>query len=200
VGLLLAVGNLITSLTVVFLLPEPSEEKQKIPSIDYNNGHSISYWNEIFSIEILLPMFILFVSNSAFQLIETALPPAASHGLGWGPVETSGVLGATSFVIFFCMILVVYLSTNDVSDTLLVVIGNLFFAIGGTAIFFLWTEQARIWHYIVPVIVTVAGFPFVASPNRSNFTKAIHKRSGLESHQATMQAMLSMTASAAGFT
>jgi lipid-A-disaccharide synthase-like uncharacterized protein len=133
-------------------------------------------------------------------LIETALPAAASDGLGWGPVETSGVLGGTSIVIFGLMILVMFLSSKQVSDTALVVVGNVFFAVGGICIYFFWTDIANVWHYVVPVMIAVAGFPFIASPNRSNFTKAVMSKPVLESSQATMQAMLSMMASAAGFT
>jgi MFS family permease len=206
VGLLLAVGNLLTALTVFFLFPEPpeKEDKDKLQETDAAATSAASggskFWNACLSIDIVLPALILFVSNSAFQLIETALPAAASDGLGWGPVETSGVLGGTSIVIFGLMILVMFLSSKQVSDTALVVVGNVFFAVGGICIYFFWTDIANVWHYVVPVMIAVAGFPFIASPNRSNFTKAVMSKPVLESSQATMQAMLSMMASAAGFT
>lgn len=207
VGLLLAVGNLLALLTVYFLLPEPPEKdnaKEKLQHTDPtpmdSSGGASMFWRACLSIDIILPAVILFVANSSFQLIETALPPAASHGLGWGPVETSGVLGATSIVIFGIMMLVMVLSSKEVSDTSLVVVGNCFFAVGGICIYVYWTDGGDVLHYVIPVMIAVAGFPFIASPNRSNFTKAVMSNPSLESSQATMQAMLSMMASAAGFT
>lgn len=205
VGLLLAVGNFLTALTVYFVLPEPPEKEDvKLPealgAAGASSTSSADFWMACLSIDILLPTFILFVANSCFQLIETALPPAASHGLGWGPVETSGVLGATSIVIFGVMALVMFLSAKKVSDTKLVVVGNLFFLVGGLVTYYCWTEEGMIWQYVVPVMVSVAGFPFIASPNRSNFTKAVMNQPALESSQATMQAVLSMFSSVAGFT
>eukprot|EP00980_Cylindrotheca_fusiformis_P011139 scaffold2557_cov121-Cylindrotheca_fusiformis.AAC.22 len=207
VGLLLAVMNLVTLFIVYFFLPEPPEKvaKKKLeevqpsePALDTSGGSM--FWHACLSIDISLPCVILFASNSAFQLIETALPAAAADGLGWGPVETSGVLGATSIVIFGVMVLVMVLSSKLVSDTTLVVVGNVCFVVGGTCIYLFWTNVGNSLHYIIPVIISVAGFPFIASPNRSNFTKAVMTNPVLESSQATMQALLSMMASAAGFT
>jgi len=203
VGLLLAIGNFVTALTVYFVLPEPPKKDDiKLPEAMDAGGSSSSaaFWKACLSIDILLPAFILFVANSAFQLIETALPPAANHGLGWGPVETSGVLGATSIVIFGTMMGVMYLSAKKVPDSKLVAVGNVNFMIGGVLIYLMWTDDSKVWQYIVPVMVSVAGFPFIASPNRSNFTKAVMNSSALESSQATMQAILSMFSSVAGFT
>jgi len=204
VGLLLVIGNFVTALTVYFFLPEPPEKNDiKLPEAmeeSASTSSSTDFWKACLSIDILLPTFILFVANSAFQLIETALPAAASHGLGWGPVETSGVLGATSIVIFGVMTLVMFLSARKVSDTKLVATGNLFFLVGGIFTYLMWTDVAMAWQYIVPVMISVAGFPFIASPNRSNFTKAVMNQPALESSQATMQSILSMFSSVAGFT
>ena len=98
------------------------------------------------------------------------------------------------------MVLVMRLSAIGVSDTAQVIAGSALFGVGGTLVYFCWTaDGAAFWQYVVPVVVTVAGFPLVTSPNRSNFTKAVMGKPALESHQATMQAVLSMTASAAGF-
>jgi Na+/melibiose symporter-like transporter len=130
--------------------------------------------------------------------IETALPPAAFHGLGWGPVATSGVLGGSSIIIFFSMALVMHLS-GKVNDILMVAYGNLFWIVGGAGMYFLWTDHAQVWHYVLPVMISGAGFPFIAASNRSNFTKAVASKPELEDSQAVMQAVLSMASSVAGF-
>jgi hypothetical protein len=130
--------------------------------------------------------------------IETALPPAAANGLGWGPVEVSGVLGSSSIVIFCIMILVMVLS-GKVSDLLMVAWGNILWIIGGTGMYLLWTDYGTTLQYVLPVMVACAGFPFIAASNRSNFTKAVASKPELESSQAVMQAVLSMASSVAGF-
>ena len=142
---------------------------------------------------------LLFLLPDTIHSVETALPPAAAHGLGWGPVATSGVLGSTSIVIFAVMAFVMFLSSKKVPDTVMVGIGNIFWIIGGSGMYLFWTYEAPQWHYVVPVMISCAGFPFIASSNRSNFTKAINCKPELESSQALMQSILSMSASVAGF-
>jgi Na+/melibiose symporter-like transporter len=149
-----------------------------------------------FRVGISHALSIAFLSNG--RSIETALPPAAAHGLGWGPVATSGVLGASSVVVFLSMMLVMYLS-GKVNDILMVAIGNMFWIVGGAGMYFLWTDGAQVWHYVVPVMIGCSGFPFIAASNRSNFTKAVASIPELEDYQAVMQAVLSMAASVAGF-
>ncbi|CAJ1970157.1 unnamed protein product [Cylindrotheca closterium] len=203
VGLLLAIGYFVAALVVYFIMPEPPEKDNtvKLPeAFDAGSSDSANFWIACLSIDILLPTFILFAANSAFQLIETALPPAASHGLRWGPSEASAVLGAVSIAIFGVMGVVMFMSTSGVSDTKLVAAGNLLFLVGGVSIYLMWTDVANAWQYILPVMISISGFPFIASPNRSNFTKAVMDRPVLESNQATMHAILSMFHSVAGFT
>jgi hypothetical protein len=65
--------------------------------------------------------------------------------------------------------------------------------------YYLWTYQAPVWHFVVPICLSVSGYPFIASANRSNFTKAVKKNPDLEAFQSMMQAILSMGASVGGF-
>mmetsp|Transcript_11351 Transcript_11351/g.17402 ORF Transcript_11351/g.17402 Transcript_11351/m.17402 type:complete len:526 (+) Transcript_11351:163-1740(+) len=206
VGLLLAALNLLAVTMVYFFLSEPPKKdtpKGKAFSVTAAPPQSPSpllyNYNVVLSIEILLPIFIIFVAVASFQLIETALPPATSHSLGWGPVEASTVLGGSSVVIFGAMVLVMILSSKKVSDTVLVVIGNLLWVVGGAAIYLLWTDESLVWHFIVPVMISMSGFPFLGSPNRSNFTKSVKSKPELENSQAMMQAILSMASDVAGF-
>jgi Na+/melibiose symporter-like transporter len=130
--------------------------------------------------------------------IETALPVAAADGLGWGPVAISTVLGGTSFVIFFCMMLTIFLS-DKVSDLAMVAFGNFMWILGGGGMYLLWKRDAKVWHYVLPVVLAISGFPFISAANRSNFTKAVCDKPELEGSQALMQSVLSMAASVAGF-
>lgn len=72
VGLLLALGNALVMTFVFFFLDEPPEkEPSKLPASDEKDDddtdHS-SIWKVVTCIEILLPLFILLVVNSSFQL------------------------------------------------------------------------------------------------------------------------------------
>lgn len=72
VGILLVVGNFLVLTCVVLLLEEPPEKEKKFPDIVGATASSASQtgnlWNGIFKIEIMLPIFILLVINSSFQL------------------------------------------------------------------------------------------------------------------------------------
>ena len=114
-------------------------------------------------------------------------------------MQTSGVLGATSILLFFSMLGVLFLSSRKVPDSVLVAIGNIGWIIGGTLIYFLWVADAKAWQFVLPVVISVCGFPFIGAPNRSNFTKAVDTKPELDDLQGSMQAVLSMFASVAGF-
>ena len=134
-----------------------------------------------------------------FCRIETGFTPAASHALGWGPIESSGVLGSSSIVIFGCMMLVFTLSKMKVPDEGLIALGSVFWIVGGTSMYYFWKEPGVVWQFVVPVMVAIAGFPFMAPTNRSLFTKAVDSIPELESKHGTMQALLSSVSSVAGF-
>lgn len=66
--------------------------------------------------------------------------------------------------------------------------------------YLMWVVEAPVWHFVLPVAIAVTGFPFIAAPNRSAFTKAVDSKPLLAESQGSMQALLSMAASVAGFT
>jgi hypothetical protein len=134
-----------------------------------------------------------------FKVIETGFAPAAYHALGWGPVQTSSVLGSTSVLLFFSMMFVFFLSGKKVGDEALVIAGSCFWIVGGSLLYCFWTAGAAIWHFVIPVMISVMGFPFIAASNRSLFTKFVDTKPSLETRHAFMQAVLSMAASVAGF-
>ena len=116
-----------------------------------------------------------------------------------GPVMTSTVLGSSSILLFACMLFVFYLAAKKTRDEILVIAGSLFWVIGGTLLYFLWSAGAKTWEFVLPVIVCICGFPFIASSNRSLFTRRVDANPTLETRHAFMQALLSMAASVAGF-
>jgi len=147
----------------------------------------------------LVPTLSIFALNANFQLIETAFAPAASHALGWGPVQTSFLLGSVSIVIFINMMVVFQLSARKVSNEALLVFGLIVSITGYTSVFFLWQMNAKVWHFAVPMIIGITSFPYLGAPSRSIFTKQVDSDHVLDSYHGTMQALLSMAASVAGF-
>jgi hypothetical protein len=108
-------------------------------------------------------------------------------------------MGTNALLMFFLMMFVMFLSINKVSDTLLVLVGNTLGAVGGVLVYFLWTYQAPVWHFVLPIVLSISGFPFIMSSNRSNFTIAVKSKAELENAQSMMQAIMSMGASVGGF-
>ena len=138
--------------------------------------------------------------NTRCCSIETGFAPAAYHAMEWGPVETSAVLGSISLIILLMMFVVFELSRCKVKDEYILAYGLVQSIIGYSLIWFQWVAGGRPWQFIVPILISVSSFPFLAAPTRSLFTKAVDNIEALEGHQGTMQAVLSMAASVAGFT
>jgi hypothetical protein len=97
------------------------------------------------------------------------------------------------------MMLVFYLSSNNVKDETLVIIGSSMWCVGGFLVYFLWVAGAEAWHFVLSVFVCICGFPFIGASNRSLFTRRVDANPCLETRHAFMQSLLSMAASVAGF-
>jgi hypothetical protein len=87
-----------------------------------------------------------------------------------------------------------------VTDEILLLIGLFFSIIGYTAMYLMWEASTTIWRFSLPIFLATMAFPFMSAPTRSIFTKIVDSKEYLMYHQGTMQAILSMAASVAGFT
>lgn len=228
VGIILILTNLLAILTVFFLLEEPKPDISRAHSSDEVEEHvssrtgsdsesnrdstleltdldSIEYTNAavfraIISPETMVPLLSIFAFNAAFQLVETGFAPAAAHALGWGPVNTSGVLGSVSLIIMVDMFFVQQLSSRfEVSDMALLCFGHVLSTVGYSSLFGMWKMGAEVWQFVLPVVVGAGSFPFMAAPTRSIFTQGVSTKPALNNFRGTMQALLSMGASIAGF-
>ena len=210
VGLILVLLNFSAMLTVAYFLEEPRDHK------DYNSESSsetlgttdsnledTSSWadisNAFISLNIIIPMLSIFTFNANFQLIETGFPPAANDALGWGPITTSLAMGSISLLIALNMFTVIQLSKRGVTDAQLLSFGMTLSAVSYTALYFLWVRHADVWTFYAPVAGAACSFPFLAAPTRSIFTAAVNNKPLLSRHGGSMQAILSMMASMAGF-
>lgn len=98
------------------------------------------------------------------------------------------------------MFVVFELSRFKVRDEFILAFGLVVSIVGYTMMWMLWVAQAAAWKFILPIVCSASAFPFLAAPTRSLFTKAVDNIEFLDGHQGTMQAVLSMAASVAGFT
>jgi MFS family permease len=86
-----------------------------------------------------------------------------------------------------------------VTDENLLVAGLLFSIVGYTSMYLMWEAQTTIWQFSLPIFLATMAFPFMSAPTRSIFTKIVDSKPNLMYHQGTLQAILSMAASVAGF-
>jgi hypothetical protein len=71
--------------------------------------------------------------------------------------------------------------------------------IGYTLLYILWKKDTELWKFIFPVVLSIACFPLLGAPSRTVYTELVSSQPYLASHQGTMQALISMSASIAGF-
>lgn len=98
------------------------------------------------------------------------------------------------------MVIVFSLSARKVRDEFIVMFGAAVSMVGYFLVWDLWRWESAAWNFYVPIILGTSGFPFLAAPVRSLFTKAVDSIDILAENQGSMQALLSMFASFAGFT
>ena len=216
VGLILIVCNLAAIVAILVFLEEPEFSDEDEGEGGENDVESVNkpmlskqsssfaastlqVTRAFMSIDILVPLLSLFMFNANFQLIETGFAPAAYDALGWEPVQTSLALGSVSFIIALCMYVVMNLSKRGASDTILLTGGLIVSTLAYTALYFAWTQTASGLRFYLPIAAAASSFPFLGAPTRSLFTVAIDSKPVLKKSQGSMQAVLSMGASVAGF-
>ena len=85
-------------------------------------------------------------------------------------------------------------------DEFLILLGSVISFAGYVMIWDWWRWHSSAWNFIIPIGLGASAFPFLTAPTRSVFTKAVDQCEILSSSQGSMQAILSMCASVAGFT
>jgi len=65
--------------------------------------------------------------------------------------------------------------------------------------YLLWKNPTTVFLFALPILLSTLAFPFLGAPTRSSYTRVIDASPYLKHHQGTMQALLSMVASVAGF-
>lgn len=200
IGIVLLVGNVLSFVAMYLMLREPPEDTTPESSrVDHVDERSWKFWKSVLSLEILVPIASILSLNANFQLLETGLAPALSHALGWGPVEISTIFGISAVFIFLVILRTFQLSALGYTDGALLVIGIIASTIGYSLMYMWWSTNSSMILFVVPILLSNVAFPFMGAPTRSLFTRSVAGKEYLRKHQGTMQAVLSMAASIAGF-
>jgi len=216
VGLIIAGGEILLLIVMLFFLEEPipvnnqkknskKDQRKSIVSVSSSDESAtvrtptLQIVKSILSFEIVFPLFLMTVGMASFRLPFVALAPVSAHALGWGPVETSSVFSMLSIVITGGMALVLYLSSLNIPDVVMLTTGNLFIGISGYLIYQLWDDQSANWiTFSFPVWFLCFGYPFIGPANRASFTMAVHSKPELAGMHGVMQSMLTQAMSLAG--
>jgi len=141
VGLVLICINLFAMACIYFMLEEPKpylEQQESFASeisLQSTTPDRLDVLKALITPNILVPMLSNFASKMNFVIIETAFAPAASHALGWEPVQTSLVLALNSAIISVNLMIVFQLSARKVNDEAM---------IGCTLLYFFWEMDANV--------------------------------------------------------
>ena len=207
VGIVLIMANLISAIAIYTLLDEPKEEIKEVQADLTSSTRSSMTTSSatkailsFLSLDIMVPMLSIFSFNACFQLIETGFAPAANDALGWGPVESSSVLGSLSVLIAANMYFVIKLSKSGISDSTLLSGGLVGSIVGYTSVCLFWMKDSSALHFYLPILISASSFPYMAATTRSIFTVSVNSKPALKEYHGFMQAVLSMAASVAGFT
>ena len=200
VGLLLSFSNLLCILIIYCFLSEPASSSSTTRRHTQESPvGGWTFWKSLFCLDILVPHLSCFCYTASGQLLMTAMAPAASDALGWGPVLVSTLMGASSLVTGVAVATVMESSRRGVADGKLLMTGLYLSVLGFALMYTFWKNPTTATRFTVPVIIVYLAGPFVGSPTRSIYTRAVDRKSSLRSHQGTLQAMISMTMSFASF-
>lgn len=204
IGLVLFILNSLSVLVIYLVQKEPQERISSDiapmngrESSNHRNGWE--FWKSVLSIDVIVPILCTLSLNANFQLLETGLAPASHHALNWNPVQISTVFGFNSIWIFFMLAITYWMSSAGVSDINMLIIGLIASSTGYALLYVLWSMDTSIILFVLPIIIASTSFPFLAAPARSLFTRVVDGKEYLRNSQGTMQAIMSMAASVAGF-
>jgi hypothetical protein len=103
------------------------------------------------------------------------------------------------FSIYILFQDVMQLSKRGVSDSDMMCGGLILSIVGYSSLYLMWTQDASVLQFYIPILLGASCFPFLAAPTRSIFTVAVNAKPALSKYHGLMQSILSMGASVAGF-
>lgn len=141
VGVLLAAFDCVAFVLIYLFLLEPKNSNKdaaaaaakSIQNDEPKQEHE--GWKVVFQelasiIKLLLSIFANFVIMANYNLIETTFSPAASHGLGWVPVQISAVYSISSICMLICTIITMVLSKSyKIRDTIFILVEFTFWTV-----------------------------------------------------------------------
>ncbi|EJK58028.1 hypothetical protein THAOC_21877 [Thalassiosira oceanica] len=208
VGLLIASLDFISFIATYFFVHDPPTKKAA-PESDGSSSEGFggaAGWaavlREFGSFKVFMPALAQFVCSANWQIIETALAPASSDALGWGPVQVSTVLGSNA-ILGMTMTVVAAILVKYLSDTTMVASGFFCWFVAGL----LMVRQDTIrlttkrTHGYLPLpnrTVGLTGFPIILPSLQALFSKAVVGRPEIMPIIGRMWSFFTMTGTIAG--
>jgi hypothetical protein len=133
-----------------------------------------------------------------FSVFITAFAPVAKHALQWDAVQISKVSAVGSAVMFCGMLIAIGLSMKDIPDRWMINFGFTSFAVGGSFMYYNWTENATYWKFAAPAYVLFFTYPFIGPSCRSVYSKGIHSHPELDGSVGLMMGLLNQAVAFGG--
>lgn len=201
VGLVMLAGEVILVILTLLVFQDPPEKenpkkrKSEVSSASKAEVkgvlHALSYF------DISFPVFTMFAIFGSLQLLFTGMSPVARN-IGWNPVEISEVTAYGSAIMAVSMVVSMFVSMSNVSDTIMISFGVGLFFLSGSSMYLFWMMGASYWEFTVPCYLMFVGYPFIGPANRSRYAKAIHGKKELEGSHGIMMSLINQATAFSG--
>ena len=140
----------------------------------------------------------MFCVITNFSVFITAFSPVAKHALQWNAVQISQVSAVGSAITFCGMLIAIGLSMKDTPDRLMISFGFASFAVGGSFMYYNWTENTTYWKFAAPAYVLFFSYPFIGPSCRSMYSKGIHSHPELNGSVGLMMGLMNQAVAVGG--
>lgn len=136
---------------------------------------------------IMVNIVLIFVVTSAFQLMDTAITPAAKDGLGWEPAGVSVIFAIFGVIMYFNNLIMFRLMDLNFRIETILTFGMIAEIIGFVFMYIMWTSDAHLWEFLFPLIILASAASYISVPSQSLYTLACGGNESLVANQEVMQ-------------
>lgn len=147
---------------------------------------------------VRFPIFAMFCVITNFSVFITAFAPVAKHAMKWDAVQISKISAVGSAVTFCGMLIAIGLSMRDIPDRWMINFGFTSFAVGGSFMYYNWTENTTYWKFAAPAYVLFFSYPFIGPSCRSVYSKGIHSHPELNGSVGMMMGLMNQAVAFGG--
>ena len=191
-GLLMAIvlAALLSAILAVLKEPPPYTSTTSTSASTQRCHVFRDWWSEVRRPTVAMHFVVIFVFNFFINGSEAVVVPVTQHAFGFTPLQNSYVYAGVAALILVLTVATIRLA-KAVQDKVLVLGATILYAIGATAVCFLWTFDMPLWKFLLGELLLVWNIPFVFAPNRALFSKQVAR----SKNQALLSSSLSIMAS-----